>query len=103
MNALHGLHEALLTLQEEELEYARRDTGETVRRARRASRRWGCGSRSRRIAPISTIVLPDGVDEAAVRRRLLLELYLEADAYLVSLPDGRGVLSSWATRDGPRT
>lgn len=80
INMLFGLHEALRLCLEEGLE------ARYARHARVARGLWAGlealdlvprVARERRLPPLTTVAVPDGVDEAAVRQRLLREFGLE--------------------------
>jgi alanine-glyoxylate transaminase/serine-glyoxylate transaminase/serine-pyruvate transaminase len=88
VNALYGLHEALLMLQEEGLEAA-------WARHLRNHRALVAGfeaigltmfvAEPHRLPQLNMVVVPEGVDEAAVRGRLLAEFDLEVGAGLGAL------------------
>jgi alanine-glyoxylate transaminase / serine-glyoxylate transaminase / serine-pyruvate transaminase len=88
VNALYGLHEALLMLQEEGLEAA-------WARHRRNHLALAAGLQAldlpllvaepHRLPQLNMVVVPDGVDEARVRSRLLAEYDLEIGAGLGAL------------------
>lgn len=88
VNALYGLHEALLMLREEGLEAA-------WERHRRNHRALADGlaalgltllvAEEHRLPQLNMVVVPDGVDEAAVRAHLLNESGIEIGAGLGSL------------------
>lgn len=80
INMLFGLHEALRLVFEEGVE------ARYARHARLSNALWtGLEAldlaprvaREHRLAPLTTVAVPDGVDEAALRRRLLTEHDLE--------------------------
>ncbi len=88
INALYGLHEALVMLQEEGLEaaWARHHRHHLALRAGIEA----LGLRfvvpeTYRLPQLNAVTVPDGVDEAEVRRRLLNEFNLEIGAGLGSL------------------
>ena len=88
VNALYGLHEALLMLREEGLEQA-------WERHRRNHRALGEGlqalglrllvAEEHRLPQLNMVVVPQGVDEAAVRAYLLAEAGIEIGAGLGDL------------------
>lgn len=88
INALYGLHEALVMLREEGLEAAW-----TRHRRHHLALRAGVEAMGLRLVvkepyrlpQLNSITVPDGVDEAEVRRRLLNEFNLEIGAGLGSL------------------
>jgi alanine-glyoxylate transaminase / serine-glyoxylate transaminase / serine-pyruvate transaminase len=88
INALYGLHEALLILKEEGLEPAWK-RHETHHRALAAGlRALGLDlfvEEGARLWPLNAVGVPAGVDEAMVRRRLLEEHGLEIGAGLGTL------------------
>lgn len=88
VNNLYGLHEALLILQEEGLEnaWARHDFHHQALKA--GLEAMGLGllvNEADRLPQLNAVVVPDGVDDAAVRSRLLQEFNLEIGAGLGSL------------------
>jgi len=88
VNALYGLHEALLMLQEEGLEAAwarhRRNHLALVAGLEALGLRL-LVQEQYRLPQLNMVVVPDGVDEAAVRGRLLAEHDLEVGAGLGAL------------------
>ncbi|HEC15547.1 MAG TPA: alanine--glyoxylate aminotransferase family protein [Sedimenticola sp.] len=85
VNPLYGLHEALLMLREEGLEnaWARHRTNHLALRAGLEA----LGLRflvpeQQRLPQLNTVTIPEGVDDAAVRSRLLKEYNLELGAGL---------------------
>lgn len=88
INALYGLHEALVMLQEEGLEaaWARHRRHHLALRAgiEAMGLRFVVAERNR-LPQLNAIGVPEGVDEAEVRRRLLHEFNLEIGAGLGSL------------------
>lgn len=88
INALYGLHEALLILHEESLDAAHA-------RHRRHHRALAAGFSAmglqlivpepERLPQLNAVSVPDGVDEAAVRKRLLADYSLEIGAGLGAL------------------
>ena len=88
VNALYGLHEALLILREEGLEnaWARHRRNHLALRAglEAMGLRLVVGERDR-LPQLNAVAIPDGVDDDAVRRRLLEEFSLEIGAGLGAL------------------
>lgn len=88
INALYGLHEALVMLQEEGLEasWARHRLNHLALRAGVEAMGLRFVVREAyRLPQLNSISVPDGVDEAEVRRRLLSEFNLEIGAGLGAL------------------
>ncbi len=88
INALYGLHEALVMLQEEGLEaaWARHHRHHLALRAGvEALGLRFVVKEAYRLPQLNAVTVPDGVDEAEVRRRLLREFNLEIGAGLGSL------------------
>jgi alanine-glyoxylate transaminase/serine-glyoxylate transaminase/serine-pyruvate transaminase len=88
INALYGLHEALVILKEEGLEnaWARHEKNHQAFRA--GIEAMGLSFKvkeSDRLPQLNAITVPEGVDEAEVRKRLLNEYQLEIGAGLGSL------------------
>ena len=88
VNALYALHEALVMLQEEGLEnsWARHYSNHLVLRA--GLEAMGLSfivDEVHRLPQLNSVTIPDGVDEAAVRSRLLNEFNLEIGAGLGAL------------------
>lgn len=88
VNALYGLHEALVVLQEEGLEasWQRHTTNHMALRA--GIEAMGMSfvvPEDERLAQLNTVTIPEGVDEAAVRRQLLQQFNLEIGAGLGAL------------------
>lgn len=88
INALYGLHEALVMLQEEGLEnsWARHASNHQMLRA--GIEAMGLSfvvPEAARLPQLNAVTLPEGVDEAAVRGRLLNEFNLEIGAGLGAL------------------
>ncbi len=88
INALYGLHEALVILQEEGLEnaWARHQKNHQILRA--GIEAMGLSfivPEEARLPQLNAVTIPDGVDEAAVRGRLLNEFNLEIGAGLGAL------------------
>ncbi|HEY2707491.1 MAG TPA: alanine--glyoxylate aminotransferase family protein [Caulobacteraceae bacterium] len=85
INALYGLHEALVVLQEEGLEAA-------IARHRRVHEAFAAGieaaglsflvDAAHRLPELNAVRIPDGIDEAAVRARMLARYDLEIGAGL---------------------
>ena len=88
VNALYGLHEALVVLQEEGLSAAWDRHRANHLRLRDGLQAMGLHllvAERHRLPQLNTVVVPEGVDEAAVRRRLLAEHQLEIGAGLGAL------------------
>lgn len=88
INSLYGLHEALVILKEEGLEnsWARHEkTHQTFRAGIEALGLSFKVKESDRLPQLNAITVPEGVDEAEVRKRLLNEYNLEIGAGLGSL------------------
>ncbi len=88
VNALYGLHEALVILEEEGLEqsWARhRDNHHALRAGLEALGLTFIVPEDERLPQLNTVSIPDGVDEAAVRAALLQQFNLEIGAGLGSL------------------
>jgi alanine-glyoxylate transaminase/serine-glyoxylate transaminase/serine-pyruvate transaminase len=88
INALYGLHEALVMLQEEGLEAAWRRHRETHELLRSGIEVMGLGflvSEHERLPQLNAVEVPAGVDEAAVRRLLLQDYGIEIGAGLGTL------------------
>jgi alanine-glyoxylate transaminase / serine-glyoxylate transaminase / serine-pyruvate transaminase len=88
INALYGLHESLLLLREEGIEQAwqrHRRNHEILRDGLEALGLSFVVPESERIPQLNTVAVPDGIDEARVRRRLLEEHGLEIGAGLGAL------------------
>jgi len=88
INALYGLHEALLILREEGLEAAwarHRRNHLALRAGLEALGLKFIVPESERIPQLNTVSVPEGVDEAKVRRRLLDEHGIEIGAGLGAL------------------
>ena len=88
VNALYGLHEALLTLQEEGLEAAWARHLLTHRALVAGFEAIGLTmfvAEPYRLPQLNMVVVPEGVDEAVVRGRLLAEFDLEVGAGLGAL------------------
>ena len=90
INALYGLHESLVLLQDEGLEnsWARHDRNHGALRA--GLQAMGIKfqvAESSRLPQLNAVLVPDGADDAAVRNRLLQEYNLEIGG---GLGDGAG-------------
>ncbi len=88
INALYGLHEALVMLQEEGLEAAwarHRRNHLALRAGLEAMGLSFVVAEAHRLPQLNTVTVPEGVDEAEVRRRLLGEFNLEIGAGLGGL------------------
>jgi len=88
VNALYGLHEALVVLQEEGLEasWQRHTTNHMALRA--GIEAMGMSfvvPEDERLAQLNTVTIPEGVNEAAVRKQLLQQFNLEIGAGLGAL------------------
>lgn len=80
INALYGLHEALVILQEEGLENAWRRHRQNHLLLKEGLEKIGLKffvKEAERLPDLNTVVIPQGVDDAAVRSRLLNEFGLE--------------------------
>jgi alanine-glyoxylate transaminase/serine-glyoxylate transaminase/serine-pyruvate transaminase len=85
INALYGLHEALLILQEEGIENAwqrHRDNHLALRAGIEAMGLSFVVNSDYRLPQLNSVAIPEGVDDAAVRSRLLNEYSLEIGAGL---------------------
>jgi alanine-glyoxylate transaminase/serine-glyoxylate transaminase/serine-pyruvate transaminase len=88
INALYGLHEALVMLQEEGLEnsWARHQRNHEILRAGVEAMGLKFIVREQdRLPQLNAVTVPDGIDEAVVRQRLLNEFNLEIGAGLGAL------------------
>ncbi len=88
INALYGLHEALVVVSEEGLENAWERHQKHHLALRAGFEAMGLGlavSESERLPQLNVVQVPDGVDEARVRGRLLEEYQLEVGAGLGAL------------------
>lgn len=88
INALYGLHEALLMLQEEGLENAwvrHQKNHLALRAGLEAMGLTFIVNEADRLPQLNAVSIPDGVDDAAVRNRLLNEYNLEIGAGLGAL------------------
>jgi alanine-glyoxylate transaminase/serine-glyoxylate transaminase/serine-pyruvate transaminase len=88
INALYGLHEALVMLQEEGLEnsWARHQRNHEILRAGIEAMGLKFIVREQdRLPQLNAVTVPDGIDEAVVRQRLLNEFNLEIGAGLGAL------------------
>ena len=85
VNALYGLHEALLILKEEGLEQAWARHNRNYRAFQAGIEAMGLQfkvAESERLPQLNAITIPDGVDDPALRKRLLDEYNLEIGAGL---------------------
>lgn len=85
INPMYGLHEALVILEEEGLENAwarHRSMHEKLKAGLESMGLSYVVEESARLPQLNSIYVPDGVDEAAVRARLLNEFKLEIGAGL---------------------
>jgi len=85
INALYGLHESLLMLREEGLEEAwvrHRRNHEALRAGLEALGLEYVVPESERLPQLNAVAVPEGVDDADARRRLLIEHGLEIGAGL---------------------
>lgn len=88
VNALYGLHESLVMLQEEGLENSWARHALNHRALRDGLEAMGISflvEESARLPQLNTVIFPEGVDEASVRSRLLSEMNLEIGAGLGDL------------------
>ncbi|WP_455221618.1 pyridoxal-phosphate-dependent aminotransferase family protein [Kaarinaea lacus] len=88
VNALYGLHEALVMLQEEGLEnsWVRHQRNHEILRAGiEAMGLKFIVKQQDRLPQLNAVTVPDGIDEAVVRQRLLNEFNLEIGAGLGAL------------------
>jgi alanine-glyoxylate transaminase/serine-glyoxylate transaminase/serine-pyruvate transaminase len=88
VNALYGLHEALLILSEEGLEASwQRHTSNhlALRAGLEALGMSFIVPEPERLTQLNAVTIPEGVDEAAVRKQLLQQFNLEIGAGLGSL------------------
>lgn len=88
VNALYGLHESLVILQEEGLEasWARHETNHLALRA--GLEALGLSfivDEDYRLPQLNAVTIPDGVDEGSVRKQLLQQFNLEIGAGLGAL------------------
>ncbi|HEY5604549.1 MAG TPA: alanine--glyoxylate aminotransferase family protein [Gammaproteobacteria bacterium] len=105
INALYGLHEALVMLQEEGLEnsWARHKRNHEILRAGvEAMGMEFIVKQQERLPQLNAVTIPKGVDEALVRKRLLDEFNLEIGAGLGALAGKvwRIGLMGYASRPG---
>ena len=85
INALYGLHEALVILAEEGIENAWQRHADNHRALRAGIEAMGLTfvvDEPHRLPQLNSVSIPDGVDDAAVRSRLLNEYSLEIGAGL---------------------
>lgn len=88
VNALYGLHEALVLLEEEGLENAWARHQQNHLSLRAGLEAMGLGflvDEASRLPQLNAVTIPEGVDEAAVRSRLLQDYDLEIGAGLGDL------------------
>lgn len=88
VNALYGLHEALVILQEEGVENAWERHKKNHLALKAGLEAMGLEfivPENERLPQLNAVSIPDGVDDAAVRRRLLEEFNLEIGAGLGAL------------------
>ena len=88
INNLYGLHEALVILQEEGIENAWARHAHHHQALKAGLEAMGLGllvRESDRLPQLNAVVIPEGVDDAAVRTRLLKEFNLEIGAGLGAL------------------
>jgi alanine-glyoxylate transaminase/serine-glyoxylate transaminase/serine-pyruvate transaminase len=96
INALYALHEALVMIEEEGLENAWKRHATMHEALRAGAEAMGLSfivAEKYRLPQLNTITVPDGVDEAAVRRALL-------DRYGLEIGAGLGVLAGKIWRVG---
>jgi alanine-glyoxylate transaminase/serine-glyoxylate transaminase/serine-pyruvate transaminase len=88
INALYGLHESLVMLEEEGLENAWARHTQNHKALRAGIEAMGLSflvDEAHRLPQLNAIIVPEGVDEAEVRSRLLNEFNLEIGAGLGAL------------------
>ena len=88
VNALYGLHEALVMVREEGLENAWARHASNHERLRAGLEEIGIHflvDEAHRLPQLNAVLVPEGIDEAEVRRRLLEEYSLEIGAGLGAL------------------
>jgi alanine-glyoxylate transaminase/serine-glyoxylate transaminase/serine-pyruvate transaminase len=88
VNALYGLHESLTILQEEGLENAWQRHAENHTALRAGIEAMGLSfvvPKDERLPQLNSVTIPDGVDDAAVRKQLLNDFQLEIGAGLGAL------------------
>lgn len=88
VNPLYALHESLVMLKEEGLENAWQRHQMNHQLLRTGIEAMGLSflvAENERLPQLNAVVIPDGVDEAEVRRRLLLDFNLEIGAGLGAL------------------
>jgi alanine-glyoxylate transaminase / serine-glyoxylate transaminase / serine-pyruvate transaminase len=88
INALYGLHEALVILREEGIEQSWARHGKNHQALRAGIEAMGLSfvvKEGERLPQLNTVTIPEGVDDALVRGRLLEEYSLEIGAGLGAL------------------
>lgn len=88
VNALYALHESLVMLREEGLENAWKRHDHNHQALKAGLEAMGINfvvEEAARLPQLNTVIIPDGVDDAAVRARLLNEFNLEIGAGLGDL------------------
>ena len=88
VNALYGLHESLTILQEDGLENAWQRHAENHAALRAGIEAMGLSfvvPKDERLPQLNSVTIPDGVDDAAVRKQLLNDFQLEIGAGLGAL------------------
>lgn len=88
INALYGLHESLVMLHEEGIEHSWTRHSMMHQALRAGLEAMGLGllvAEFARLPQLNAVIIPDGIDEAAVRSRLLAEHGLEIGAGLGAL------------------
>lgn len=96
INALYGLHEALVILQEEGLEHAwrrHRNNHEALRAGIEAMGLSFVVRPDARLPQLNSIYIPEGIDDGAVRKELL-------DRYQLEIGAGLGVMAGKVWRVG---
>jgi len=96
INALYGLHESLLGLEEEGVEAAWRRHAQHHQALRAGLEALGMSfivPEAERTPQLNAVAVPEGIDEAAVRRRLL-------DVYRLEIGAGLGALAGKIWRIG---
>ena len=88
VNALYGLHESLTILRDEGIENAWQRHADNHRALRAGIEALGLSfivPESERLPQLNSVTIPDGVDDAAVRKQLLNDYQLEIGAGLGAL------------------